>query len=498
MADQRVAVVDIGSNSGRVVVIGIDEAGHLQVLANGRAPLRLARDLGRRGRITEGTIERTSAAVRDFRAIGESAGAQSFIALATSAVRESNNAEELLSRIENESGVEVRVIEGDEEARYTFMGAIHGLAIQHGVVADLGGGSVELTRFRRRSASGSWTLPLGSLRLSERFLVDDPPSAKQIASLARHARSALEATELTELARDERLVGTGGTIRNLAKIDHASGSYPIPRLHGYVLSHARVQGIADHLASLRASRRRLVRGLSRERADSIVGGGFALLSVMQHVGATELTVSSHGLREGAAIDASSIPDRTLEDARRASVRALASRFSTWAPDQAERRALIATTLLGTISPDADTAEHERLAQAATLLDIGRSVDYYSRFDHTADMITEADLDCFSHRKLALLSAVVRQAGNERMSVSRYRPLLGRSDAVPVSRLATLLALADEIEHRLPPERSGELTCRVEGKRVLLEAPVYDPWRRDALSERFRTAFGKTLEWGPDR
>jgi hypothetical protein len=114
------------------------------------------------------------------------------------------------------------------------------------------------------------------------------------------------------------------------------------------------------------------------------------------------------------------------------------------------------------------------------------------------MITEADLDCFSHRKLALLSAVVRQAGNERMSVSRYRPLLGRNDAVPVSRLATLLALADEIEHRLPPERSGELTCRVEGKRVLLEAPVYDPWRRDALSERFRTAFGKTLEWGPAR
>ena len=127
MADRSLAVIDVGSNSGRVVVIRIGEPGHLEILANGRAPLRLARDLRRGNRIAPETIERTAAALRDFRAIADSAGAGTLIAVATSAVRESENADEFQARIEAESGVGVRVISGDEEALYTFLGAVHGL-----------------------------------------------------------------------------------------------------------------------------------------------------------------------------------------------------------------------------------------------------------------------------------------------------------------------------------------------------------------------------------
>jgi exopolyphosphatase/guanosine-5'-triphosphate,3'-diphosphate pyrophosphatase len=496
MADRSVAVVDIGSNSGRVVVIRIDDKGALEILANGRAPFRLARDVADDGRIDPETIERTAAAVRDFRSIADSAGADTLIAAATSAVRESSNAEELLSRIETVSGVSVRVIDGDDEARYTFLGAVHGLPVDDGLVADLGGGSLELTRFRKRREVWSWTLPLGSLRLSELFLHGDPPTNRETGALADHARSTLTDAGVTELEPTERLIGTGGTIRNLAKIDLASRRYPIPRLHAYVLTQKAVQQASDLLASRRLSRRRGMRGLSRERADSIVGGGLAVRSLMEHVQAEALTVSGHGLREGVALDSVSLAEASVEDVRVASVRALARRFSTWEANRARRRSTIAEGLLRSLEPDASANVRERLTQAATLLDVGRSVDYFRRFEHTADIVTEADLDCFTHRKLALLSAVVREAGDQGMSISRYRPLLGPGDRAAVARSATLLELADTIDHLLPPEHTGAIECRVDGRRVLLEAPVHDPWRREALSQRFRSAFAKRLEFVP--
>jgi exopolyphosphatase/guanosine-5'-triphosphate,3'-diphosphate pyrophosphatase len=492
--DATVAVIDVGSNSGRVVVLRVRDTGHLEVLANGRAPLRLARDLRGDDRLSPETIEHTAAAIRDFRSIAESAGAETLVAVATSAVRESSNADELIARIDADSGVYVRVIDGDDEARHTFLGAIQGLSVSGGLVADLGGGSLELTSFRNRDAIDSWTLPLGSLRLSDRFLATDPPTKKELAALGEHVGATLEDAGIAGLASGERLVGTGGTIRNLAKIDQTAGPYPIPRLHGYVLDRARIDHIAGVLASRPAYRRRFVRGLSRERADSIVGGTLAVLSLMDHLDAAALTVSSHGLREGLALDTLSIGTTPVEQVREASVRALTSRFSTFDPDRAARRSAIALSVLRSLDPDAGASERERLRQAATLLDVGRSVDYYRRFHHTADIVTEADLDGFSHRKLALLSALVRQAGDQGMKVSRYRPLLGSADGPSVSRWATLLALADEIERHLPPKHDGTVGCRVQGKRVVIDAPVRDPWRRAALSERFRTVFGRRLEF----
>jgi exopolyphosphatase/pppGpp-phosphohydrolase len=184
----------------------------------------------------------------------------------------------------------------------------------------------------------------------------------------------------------------------------------------------------------------------------------------------------------------------VEQVREASVRALASRFSTWDAIRANRRATIAVGMLRTLDGDAGASERERLVHAARLLDIGRSVDYYRRFQHTSDMITEADLDGFSHRKLALLSAVVRQAGDQGMKISIYRPLLGADDGPPVARSAMLLALADEIERHVAPDRENDVRCRVEGKRVIVDAPVHDPWRRAALAERFKTVFRRRLEF----
>jgi exopolyphosphatase/guanosine-5'-triphosphate,3'-diphosphate pyrophosphatase len=494
MRDRVVGIIDIGSNSGRIVVLHVGPEGHLEVLADSRAPLRLAHDLQQGSRLSASTIERTAEAVSDFMAIARGAGATRTVAVATAAVREAPNGQELLDRIRDGAGLDVRIVTGEAEARFAFVGAVHGLAATSGLVFDLGGGSLELTRFRKRAPGRSWTLPLGALSLSDRFLGTDPPSERETEALRDHVRKALDEAGLGPIGRDEQLIGTGGTIRNLAKIDRHSRVYPIPRLHGYVLTARRLTDIVGRLTGRPASRRGLMPGLNRDRVDSIAGGSVVVLTLMEAVEASRLSVSGQGLREGVALEGLSSPSRSVEDVRGASVRALASRHSTWDAERATRRASIATRLLESIEPGAGPEARERLEHAAVLLDIGRSVDYYRRHHHAASIVVDADLAAHSHRDLALLAAVIRTAGDERARWSMYRPLLDRDDRPMLTRHGLLLDLADEIEQRLPPGIPDGVSCEVQKRSIVLNAPVLDPWRRDALSRRFRTSFGKRLQF----
>jgi exopolyphosphatase/guanosine-5'-triphosphate,3'-diphosphate pyrophosphatase len=333
--------------------------------------------------------------------------------------------------------------------------------------------------------------------MSDRYLVSDPPTASEMEELAAEARRALEEQGVRSLESDERLIGTGGTIRNLAKIDRSSRAYPIPRLDGYVLGRRRVEELVDLLSHRRLARRRSIAGLNADRADSIVGGALVARAALDCLGAADITVSGRGLREGLAFDSLGGRLPSVLQVRKASVAALASRFASWDAGRADRRSAIAARLLGTLEPEAGPSVEERVDQAATILDIGRSIDFYRRYEHTADILVASDLAGFTHRRLALLAAVVRQAGDEDMSVRLYRPLLGPADAPPVARAAAILDVSDEIEQRVAPGRRRlPVACEVRGRDIRLTAPIFDPARQARLDARFRRAFGKRLLISP--
>jgi exopolyphosphatase / guanosine-5'-triphosphate,3'-diphosphate pyrophosphatase len=493
LASRRpVAIIDLGSNSGRVVVLRIAPGGHVEILADARSPLRLARELVARPKLSEEAIDRVVAALRDFTSIAAGSTARRVIAVATSAIREAENGRRLIERARKEAGVRVVVIDGEDEARYAFLGAVYGVEAHAGMLIDVGGGSIEASSFRDRTLIRSWTLPLGALRLSMKFLKSDPPSDEEVAELRDHIRKTLNEAGVPRLEADERLVGTGGTIRNLAKMDRQMGRYPIPRIHGYVLARDHVADIEAMVGSRASSRRRLIPGLNADRADSIVGGALATLVTMEALRADELIVSGQGLREGVFYDLLGLRLPPVEQVRRASVAALVARFASWDAGRARRRRAIALALLETLDPAAGNRIKERLEHASTILDIGRSIDYYSRHAHAADILTESDLAGFSHRKLALLAAVVREAGEDGSVVRSYRPLLGPADRSGVSKASAILALADEIEHRMRPKAQLPVQCVVRKREVRLTAPLFDPYRQEILGRQFRRAFGKRL------
>jgi len=492
----RVAVVDIGSNSSRVAVLRLGPEGGLRVVAGTRAPLRLVRDVDSRHRFTEGAIERAVTALRDFRAIALGAGAERILAVATAAVRDAENGPALIARIRRETGIRIRIIPAGDEALYGFLGAVSGLPVTHGLAFDLGGGSMQIARFRKRRLVSSASVPLGSLRLSDRFLESDPPTPRELSRLVDHVRRVLEKARIPALERGGVLVGTGGTLRNLARIDRRKRQYPIPRLHGYTIPRRAIREIAALVASRRARKRQQVPGLSDERSDSIVGGALAVLTLMEFVGAKAVRVSGRGVREGMAL---SLVSRELPEPaalRRASISTLTAAFSEWDSATASRRQAVARELLRTLEPRATGEIREALDQAAMVLDVGRSIDFFNRHDHVADIVVATDLEGFSHRQIALLSALVRRAGNRGARAAAYAPLLGPEDDAALERAAVVLAVADDIEERCPRGKPVRLRCTLGRGELRVAVSALLAWRRRPIDARFEKAFGRSLTVSP--
>ena len=489
-ADRPFAVVDIGSNSGRMIVFRLRQREHLDVIEDARAPLRLARELRDDDRLGPDAIERTLEALRDFLAVAKGAGATQMIAVATSAVRDAVDGHELLDRA-HRLGVPLQTIDGDHEAMLGVYGAVHDLPVHDGYAFDVGGGSAEVSWFRARRLQRSWSMPLGSLRVSDQFLTSDPPSENDVRALRKAVKASLQDAGIGELGRGEQLVGIGGTVRNLAKIDRRRTDHPLPLLHGYRLSEKRLADIVDDLASRTMKRRAHVPGLNPDRADTVVGGALVIQGIAKHLGADDVLVSSRGLREGLALATEGGSAPSPEWVRSISVATLAVRFRTWSAATAERRAGLAADLVEALDPSMPPRLREMLSHAATLVDIGRAIDYYDRFEHAANIVVAADLAGFSHPDLGTLTAILRQADDD-THLGPYGRLVPEHDRPAVLRAATALTLAEELNRRIPPGAPAPITCNWMRAGFEVVAPVPAGWHPRSVASRFRSVFDGDL------
>jgi exopolyphosphatase / guanosine-5'-triphosphate,3'-diphosphate pyrophosphatase len=412
-------------------------------------------------------------------------------------MRDAENGRQLIQRIRRELGIKVEIIDGDREARYGFLGAVRGLPVGSGLLFDLGGGSMQITRFANRKLGRDWSLPLGALRLSQAFLEEDPARPGELRRLREHVRDTLREAGVPSLRRGETLIGTGGTVRNLAKVDRRSRGYPVTRLHGYSLSGSRLRDLVDRLAVLTLRKREELPGLSDERADSIVGGAVAIAALVETVGAEAVLVSGEGVREGVAWSLISGDMPAAEEVRALSLQSLAARFDGASHAAGARRAAVAAALRRGLDPRSSAEMGEALDHACRVLDIGRSVDFFERHEHAADIVLATELDGFSHRQIALLAALLRRAGDQKADPRRLAPLVKGDDTEAVERAAVLLVLADDIEERCPRRRPIEVRCEIRKREAAVRVRGLLGWRPRQLGARFQRTFGLGLSVAPE-
>ncbi|WP_394689933.1 exopolyphosphatase [Hoeflea sp.] len=285
-----ISVVDIGSNSVRLVIYeGLNRAP--TVLFNEKVLCGLGKGLAATGRMDETAIARALAALKRFRALSEQARAFEMHVLATAAAREAENGADFINNAEAILGRPVKVLTGEEEARYSAMGIIAGYFEPDGVAGDLGGGSLELVDVQGASYSGGQTLPLGGLRLAEL-------SGNSISKARTIARQHLKKAVVLNGAKGRTFYAVGGTWRNIAKLHMDQRGYPLHMMQAYQIDAPEALEFLSNVASMKQSKIDGIKAISRNRRTLLPYGAVALQEVLSIMGAARVSFSALGVREG--------------------------------------------------------------------------------------------------------------------------------------------------------------------------------------------------------
>jgi len=291
---ELVAVVDLGSTAVRMLLARVTPDTGYRVLAEERVPTRLGG--GTPGALPREAIDETLRAVHRFFARHSPNGrGPRIVALATSAVRDAGNRERLLDPLRRNEGIEVQVLSARDEARLGVDAALESLSFTDGLVADLGGASLQLSRVRRRKVVSIASLALGAVRTTRRFVRRDPPTPRELRALRDEIRKQLM-VGLPPAARGEIVVGLGGTVRTLAGI-HLRAHSDRTRRHGLRLHQADVTAVRERLEGLSRRKRRRIPSLKPERADIILAGAIVIEEVMVFGGYLTLEVCTRGIRD---------------------------------------------------------------------------------------------------------------------------------------------------------------------------------------------------------
>ena len=299
------AAIDIGTNTLRLLVAETVGPDDYTVLHEEQQITRLGEGLRSTGLLQDAPRRRSLTVLRRFADLTRSLKAGEIATVATSAVREARNGQEFVAEVWREAGLALRVIDGEEEARLTLLGVRHGLRLgsRRVLAIDIGGGSTEFVLARGEVIEGIVSTGLGVVKLTEQYLVSDPPTVDE-----RRRLEEFVGTRIDRLRRElpgleaAQLVGTAGTVTTLAAVDLALVTYDRQKVRGHCLSLARVRELLDRLAALALRERRGIPGLEPGRADIIIAGAAILAVSMERLGYHELRVSNDGLREGILLD----------------------------------------------------------------------------------------------------------------------------------------------------------------------------------------------------
>jgi exopolyphosphatase/guanosine-5'-triphosphate,3'-diphosphate pyrophosphatase len=446
---RRIAAIDIGSNSIRQIVADVSGGGGIQVVDEMKAAPRLAAGLVDNGVLDEGAMSRAVDDIARMATLARQLGAQRIEAVATSAVRDASNGDDFLQRVQRQTGLHVRVLVGEEEARLSFRSALAHFELGAGraVVADIGGGSLELVLSVDGVIERLSSLPLGAVRLTERFLPDGATSPKALRRLRKEVRAQLRPHLPVRDWRGAQMIGSGGTFTNLAGLYLTrQGIFTARSVHAARIPRGDVEHLLEMLHAMSPAERRGVEGLNPDRADIIVAGLAVVAEVMARLEARDVQVSRYGIREGILLEAARVRPVVADpgEARERSVRELAARCHYEQPHatNVHRLALRLFDSLGA-RLGATLAERPLLADAAILHDVGYHISYDRHHKHSYHIIVHAELLGVPPAEQVVIANVARyhRGAPPKKKHRNYGSLDGKLRA-RVRRLSAILRVAD--------------------------------------------------------
>lgn len=502
----RLAAIDIGSNSIKLIVVEATSDDSFAVLAREKEVVRLGHNTLREGRLSPATTESAVDCIGRFRSIAEARGATRVVAVATASVREANNAATFIEEVERRTGVRIEVLSSIEEARLIGLAVGHGCARRGGAIlnVDIGGGSTEISLVRDGTPSELFSVKLGAVGLSERFITTDPVKPKELRALREEIHAALDRPR-RELrgVKWKRTTGTSGTILAIGEAlrpaldEDEQGAQP----SGLEVDFNQLVRFNERMASMKMAERRTVPGINAQRAEIIVAGGQILEGVMRALEIKSLRTCEWALREGVIInqlremDAESrppVPD--VADPRLRGVLAVGRRFG-YEETHAHQVTRLSEKIFDCLSHVYKLSRHQRylLSAAALLHDVGYHIAHEFHHKHSLYLIKHSELTGFSE---AERDVVANAARYHRGALPKERhtdyDALGERDRETVWRIGAIIRVADALDKSY----SGfvrDVACKLDGSNIRIDLRSdhnceKELWAAEQKRDMFEEAF----------
>ncbi len=504
---RRVAVIDLGSNSWRLVLYSYEPGDWWKLTDELHETVRIGAGMGEDNRLQEEAMARGLETLSVFARFCHASGlsGSDVYPVATSAIREAANQDAFMTRAaEAAPELRVEVLSGEDEARMGYLAAVNSTTLREGAVLEIGGGSLQLIEVSRRRAGQMRSFELGAVRLTERFLPDEGPAAK--ADLRRLRKYV--ARELSELSwlqgRGERLVGIGGAVRNLASaVQHAAGQ-PDIGVQGFVITREVLGELVSELAGMSPQERGQMPGIKPGRGDIVLAAAATIEAVLEFAEVDGIEATELGLREGVFFERVLLAgaEPLFDDVREAAVRNLAIQYESDLV-HVEHVARLSLQLFDSLADQKvftpSEGERELLWAAAMLHDVGMTISYDDHHKHSRYLVLSGGLPGFDPRERALIAQMTRYHRKGDPKLGWLAPMMRDGDQAVLERGSALLRIAEHLErgrdqavNEVRVRRNGDaaaLHLRAAGDITLPRWSV----ERYGDADLFERAFGRRLD-----
>lgn len=443
-----IGIIDMGSNSVRLILVRVFKDLSFRLMDEHKESIRLGDGIDEFSNLKEDKIQDALKTMKMFKRLCDAQNATKIIAVATAAVRKANNGQELIDRIYDETNIDMKVISGKDEAYFDYLAVSHSVFSKDGLILDIGGGSFELVLMKNRELIESVSIPMGSIDFAQKFKIKDPLTKDEEKKMMKFISDKLKEVQWLKSAKNLPLIGVGGTLRNIGKINMLKRNYPIDILHNYEVKTDEVFEIYDELKAMDYESKKSYPGLSSDRADIFIGSLSLVSAIMKQINSDKLIVSGKGVREGLfynyLLDKNVYVDNPLMLSLENTTKIMGlDLVHSYQVRKLTKRLFDLLKPVHKITDDVGNI----IDTSSLLHDAGIIINYYNHHRNSFFVILNSQVNGLSHKEL-LMSAYIASMHRKNKALenySRYKLLLDSEDVQKIKKIAIFLRIAESLD-----------------------------------------------------
>lgn len=445
---KNIAVIDIGSNSMRVLVYEIYENNSFKIIDEEKRMTRLGQFIDEANNLSNEGIQKLLVTLEFFKILCEKNSVSELIVVATEAVRRANNKNEILALVKEKININIRILSGLEESAYGYTTIKSTMDINDALLVDIGGSSMEITLVKDKKISNGISLPLGSIPLTKLFPFDTPADDNTKLQFKKFIFNEFDKLPWLRNAKNLPLIGIGGTARSIGKIHKKLINYPLDLLHNYAILFNEIKTIYNYVLDLTLNQKTKLKGLPKERADIFAAPFSALVMLMAYCNCPVLKISQYGIREGVLYEKLLGHDIINKDILDFSLNNILTNNDLNIPHSEKISDLSHVIFEYLENPDSKylKLENKLLKTSAKLHDVGVSISVKHSYKHGFYIIVNSLIAGLTHKEILMVGYTVALSGKfDYKLADEYKDLLTKDDIMICKRLSVILCLAHKID-----------------------------------------------------